>query len=46
MLTAEGGSRMLPKGIVNFLTRVLGLLPSAFAVQLVVNGIEGILQAT
>lgn len=46
MLTAERVSRTLPKGIVNFLTRVFGLLLSAFAVQLIVNGIAGTLQST
>ena len=43
MLTAERVSRTLPTGIVNFLTRVFGLLLSAIAVQLVVDGIRGIL---
>jgi multiple antibiotic resistance protein len=46
MLVAERISRTLPAGLVNFLTRVFGLLLSAFAVQLVVNGIEGTLQAS
>jgi multiple antibiotic resistance protein len=45
MLTAERVSRTLPTGIVNFLTRVFGLLLSAFAVQLIVNGIAGTLRA-
>jgi multiple antibiotic resistance protein len=45
MLVAERVSRTLPEGLVNFLTRVFGLLLSAFAVQLVVNGIEGTLDA-
>ena len=45
MLAAERVSRTLPGGMVNFLTRVFGLLLSAFAVQLIVNGIEGTLQA-
>ncbi len=45
MLIAERVSRTLPAGLVNFLTRVFGLLLSAFAVQLVVNGIEGTLDA-
>ena len=44
MLAAERVSRTLPGGMVNFLTRVFGLLLSAFAVQLIVNGIEGTLQ--
>jgi len=43
MLAAERVSRVVPEGLVNFLTRVFGLLLSAFAVQLVVNGIEGTL---
>ena len=43
MLAAERVSRAVPEGLVNFLTRVFGLLLSAFAVQLVVNGIEGTL---
>jgi multiple antibiotic resistance protein len=46
MLAAERVSRVLPSGLVNFLTRVFGLLLSAFAVQLIVNGIQGTLQAT
>jgi multiple antibiotic resistance protein len=43
MLAAERISRTLPASIVNFLTRVFGLLLSAFAVQLIVNGIRGTL---
>ncbi len=43
MLAAERVSHALPVGLVNFLTRVFGLLLSAFAVQLVVNGVEGTL---
>ena len=43
MLAAERVSHALPEGLVNFLTRVFGLLLSAFAVQLVVNGVEGTL---
>jgi multiple antibiotic resistance protein len=43
MLAAERISHTLPAGLVNFLTRVFGLLLSAFAVQLVVNGVEGTL---
>lgn len=46
MLAAERVSRMLPGAIVNFLTRVFGLLLSAFAVQLIVNGIEGTLESS
>jgi multiple antibiotic resistance protein len=45
MLTAERVSRVLPVAIVHFLTRVFGLLLSAFAVQLIVNGIQGTLHA-
>ncbi len=43
MLTAERLSRMVPEALVNFLTRVFGLLLSAIAVQLVVNGVKGLL---
>jgi len=43
MLAAERVSHALPESLVNFLTRVFGLLLSAFAVQLVVNGVEGTL---
>jgi small neutral amino acid transporter SnatA (MarC family) len=46
MLAAERVSRAIPPSIVSFLTRVFGLLLSAFAVQLIVNGIAGTLQAT
>ncbi|MEY2513441.1 MAG: multiple antibiotic resistance protein [bacterium] len=45
MLAAERVSRAIPPSIVNFLTRVFGLLLSAFAVQLIVNGIAGTLHA-
>jgi multiple antibiotic resistance protein len=45
MLIADRVSTVLPAALVSFLTRVFGLLLSAFAVQLVVNGIEGTLQA-
>jgi multiple antibiotic resistance protein len=46
MLAAERISRTIPASIVHFLTRVFGLLLSAFAVQLIVNGIEGTLDAS
>jgi multiple antibiotic resistance protein len=45
MLAAERLSRMLPETLINFLTRVFGLLLSAIAVQLVVNGVRGTLNA-
>ena len=45
MLAAERISRAIPASIVSFLTRVFGLLLSAFAVQLIVNGIDGTLDA-
>jgi multiple antibiotic resistance protein len=41
MLVAERVSRILPESLINFLTRVFGLLLSAIAVQLVVNGVRG-----
>jgi multiple antibiotic resistance protein len=43
MLAAERVSRMLPEALISFLTRVFGLLLSAIAVQLVVNGVKGLL---
>jgi multiple antibiotic resistance protein len=43
MLAAERVSRMLPEALISFLTRVFGLLLSAIAVQLVVNGVRGLL---
>ena len=42
MLGAERLGRVLPEALVHFFTRVLGLLLSAIAVQLVVNGIRGL----
>src|SRR3954463_6587083 len=42
MLAADRVSRMLPEAFVQFLTRVFGLLLSAIAVQLVVNGVRGL----
>jgi multiple antibiotic resistance protein len=45
LLTAERLSRALPTSLVTFLTRVFGLLLSAIAVQLVVDGVRHILQA-
>jgi multiple antibiotic resistance protein len=41
MLVAERVSRVLPEALIQFLTRVFGLLLSAIAVQLVVNGVRG-----
>ena len=41
MLAAERLSRVLSENLIHFLTRVFGLLLSAIAVQLVVNGVEG-----
>jgi multiple antibiotic resistance protein len=41
MLVAERVSRMFPEALIQFLTRVFGLLLSAIAVQLVVNGVRG-----
>jgi multiple antibiotic resistance protein len=43
MLAAERLSRFLPETLIQFLTRVFGLLLSAIAVQLVVNGVRGTL---
>ncbi len=43
MLTADRLSRLLPVQLISFLTRVFGLLLSAIAVQLVVNGVRGTL---
>src|SRR4051812_31029009 len=41
MLAADRLSRLLPETLIHFLTRVFGLLLSAIAVQLVVNGVRG-----
>ena len=41
MLAAERLSRVIPEALIHFLTRVFGLLLSAIAVQLVVNGVRG-----
>ena len=41
MMAAERLARVLPESLIGFLTRVFGLLLSAIAVQLVVNGVEG-----
>ncbi len=43
MLGAERFSRILPDALIHFLTRVFGLLLSAIAVQLVVDGVRGTL---
>jgi multiple antibiotic resistance protein len=43
MIAAERVSRMVPEALISFLTRVFGLLLSAIAVQLVVNGVKGTL---
>jgi len=40
LLAAERLSRTLPASLISFLTRVLGLLLSAIAVQLVVDGVR------
>jgi multiple antibiotic resistance protein len=42
MLAAGRLSRVIPDSLIQFLTRVFGLLLSAIAVQLVVNGVRGI----
>ncbi len=42
LLAAERLSRMLPDALIDFFTRVLGLLLSAIAVQLVVDGVKGV----
>jgi multiple antibiotic resistance protein len=42
LLAAERVGRMLPTAIIAFLTRVFGLLLSAIAVQLVVDGVRGL----
>jgi multiple antibiotic resistance protein len=42
MLAAERLSGFIPESLIHFLTRVFGLLLSAIAVQLVVNGVRGI----
>jgi len=42
LLAAERLSRLIPDAMIHFLTRVLGLLLSAIAVQLVVNGVRGL----
>jgi multiple antibiotic resistance protein len=43
MAAAERLARVLPESLIHFLTRVFGLLLSAIAVQLVVNGVRGTL---
>jgi multiple antibiotic resistance protein len=43
MAVAERVSRVVPEALIHFLTRVFGLLLSAIAVQLVVNGVRGTL---
>lgn len=45
LLAADRLNRLLPETLVHFLTRVFGLLLSAIAVQLVVDGIRGTLNA-
>jgi multiple antibiotic resistance protein len=45
LLTADRLAGILPDALVSFLTRVLGLLLSAIAVQLVVDGVRGLIQA-
>ena len=41
MIVAERIGRVIPESLIQFLTRVFGLLLSAIAVQLVVNGVRG-----
>jgi multiple antibiotic resistance protein len=43
LLVADRLSRLVSRSVVQFLTRVLGLLLSAIAVQLVVDGVQGLL---
>jgi multiple antibiotic resistance protein len=43
LLAADRLAGLLPDALVQFLTRVLGLLLSAIAVQLVVDGVRGLL---
>ena len=42
LLLAERLGRVLPSSLISFLTRVFGLLLSAIAVQLVVDGVRGL----
>ena len=42
LLLAERLGRVLPASLISFLTRVFGLLLSAIAVQLVVDGVRGL----
>ena len=42
LLLAQWLSRVLPASLISFLTRVFGLLLSAIAVQLVVDGVRGL----
>ncbi|MDQ4125957.1 MAG: MarC family protein, partial [Actinomycetota bacterium] len=42
LLLAERLGRILPASLISFLTRVFGLLLSAIAVQLVVDGVRGL----
>jgi multiple antibiotic resistance protein len=42
LLLAERLGRVLPASLIGFLTRVFGLLLSAIAVQLVVDGVRGL----
>ncbi|HEX8121298.1 MAG TPA: MarC family protein [Solirubrobacteraceae bacterium] len=42
LLAAERLGRILPASLISFLTRVFGLLLSAIAVQLVVDGVRGL----
>lgn len=42
LLLAERLGRMLPASLISFVTRVFGLLLSAIAVQLVVDGVRGL----
>ena len=45
LLGAERLARVLPDAIIAFLTRVFGLLLSAIAVQLVVEGVQDLAAA-
>jgi multiple antibiotic resistance protein len=45
LLLAERVARLLPDAVLSFLTRVFGLLLSAIAVQLIVDGVRGLVDA-
>ena len=46
LLVADWLSRLVGRSVVQFLTRVLGLLLSAIAVQLVVDGVQALVRST